>query len=282
MNNMIVALLLKTFKSKEIWVLIILLVLFIGMAFLVKYTINDNSLEISVLASMIASIVILLFYRFFDAKDKINIDIFEKFGVKDLYSKKTEAVSDFTNSIKKAKKRVWAIGMTNGAFIREQQDHIANNLKKNDRLDVKIIYWDDCTKVIKQDNNKSIIDIQKALESQLSINCLNDINDGNSMKEIQDSIKQLKTKISVEHQERIEIGFLSIPSSFSCLLIDDDLYFFPFLCGRESNIAPMIRCDAQKDIGQPIVKHFEHIFKQKGIYTQIKLDSSSFDCKDKQ
>jgi hypothetical protein len=281
MNKMIVNLLITIFKMREVWILLIFLGLFMIIAVLVKNYIDNNSLEISVLSSMIASILILFFYRFFDGKDRINTELFEKFGIKDLYVKKTDAVDDFTDCIKKAKKRVWAIGMTNGAFIREQKDNIANILKSNDELDVKIVYWDDCTRVTKQENNKSIIDIQKALESQLSITCLNDISDSNTILTIQNSITQLKTKISAEHQERVEIGFLSIPSSFSCLLIDDDLYFFPFLCGKESNIAPMIRCHAQKDIGQPIVKHFEHIFEQKGIYTQIKLNSSSFDCKDK-
>ena len=280
MDKMIVNSIIKLFKMKEIWILLIFLSVFIVITVLIAY-IDNTSVILSVLTSIIASIIMLFVYRFFDGKDRINTDIFEKFGVKNLYSKKTDAVIDFTNCIKKAKKRVWAIGMTNGAFIREQKDYIADNLKENKELDVKIVYWDDCTKVIKLNNNKSIIDIQKALETQMSINCLNDINDSNTMKEIQDSIRQLKNKISVEHQGKVEIGFLSIPSSFSCLLIDDDLYFFPFLCGKESNIAPMIRCDAQKDIGQPIVKHFEHIFNQKGIYTQIKLDSSNFDCKDK-
>ncbi|WP_151950683.1 hypothetical protein [Aliarcobacter butzleri] len=279
MNKMIVNLLIGLFKMREVWILLIFLCLFIVITILLNY-IDNSSIILSVLSSIIASILILFCYRFFDGKDRINTKIFKKFGIKDLYSKKTDAVDDFTDCIKNAKKRVWAIGMTNGAFIREQKDNIANTLERNDGLDVKIVYWDDCTKVIKRDNNKSIIDIQKALESQLSINCLNDISDSNSIQTIQGSIVQLKAKISVEHQERVEIGFLSIPSSFSCLLIDNDLYFFPFLCGKESNISPMIRCHAKKDIGQPIVKHFEHIFEQKGIYTKIKLNSSNFDCRD--
>ena len=62
MNKMIVNLLITIFKMREVWILLIFLGLFMIIAVLVKNYIDNNSLEISVLSSMIASILILFFY----------------------------------------------------------------------------------------------------------------------------------------------------------------------------------------------------------------------------
>jgi len=277
MNNFIYDTFVKLIKTNEVILLLLSIIVLVIIVILIELANVQDTIAISVLSSMMASILILIIYKLLDAKKDTILKIYNKYGLKNLYSKKTDATDDFSKKIMQAKNRIWAIGMTNKSFIKQQKENLNVILKKQDNIDIKIIYWNDCTLIEKQDKiSKSIIDVQLALENQNSITCTSDINSQNTIREIHNSIQILKQDIDENKYPKIEIGFLSVPSSFSCLVIDDDIFFFPFLSGNESNISPMILCDAKKEVGKPIINHFTYIFKQKWYYNSKKLSDNSF------
>jgi hypothetical protein len=277
MNQRIYSIFLKAVKTKEMIILFIFIILLAIIAILINFIIVKDTILISILSSMIASILILIIYKLLDAKKDSILDVYNKYGLKNIYSKKTDATSDFTDNILKAKNRVWAIGMTNKSFIKQQKENINNILKKKKPIDIKIIYWNDCTVIGGQDNiSKSIIDVQLALENQNSLKCTADITEHKTIRDIHTSIKKLQESIDIVNHANIEIGFLSVPSSFSCLVVDDNVYFFPFLSNHESNISPMILCDANKTIGVSIINHFKYIFDQQVYYISKKLNDKTF------
>lgn len=263
----------QTFKSGKTIVFFIILALLTIITVITNSGTEDKSIFITaVLPSIVASLVIIFVYQLIDAKEKTIVDIYNQFGLKNIYVKKADATADFKDDIRKAKQKIWAIGMTNKSFLRDQTDNIVKALEKKE-LDIKIVYWNDCVQMGKKEEIcNSIIDIQSALEKNSeSINPLNTIQDINT------AIKRLQSKVHGEVQDFVEVGFLSTPSSFSCLVVDDNVYFFPFLNSCESNITPFLLCDANKSIGKAIIDHFKTTFQNKTFYISRKL-SDYEDC----
>lgn len=285
MNKFICRIIVSFFKKSENTILALmtlLLLIILACLFFLADKIGTNAFTIftAIICSIIASIVILIIYSLIDKKKETIIDIYNKFGLTNLYEKKTDAVADFNEALKKCKQRVWAIGITNKAFIKQQKNSFNNLIENNCSIDIKIVFWDDCSKIV--NNNevfKSIIDVQLALENQLSISCFNDILEQKLYKDIINTLKEIDNEIKEEYKENIEIGFITSPSNFSCLVIDDNVFFYPFLSTGESNSTPMILCDAKGIIGKSILEHYEYLFKSKPYYRNYKLKTISENLK---
>ncbi len=285
MNKLICSTIVGFFKKSENTILslvTLLLLIILACLFFLADKMGPNAFTIftAIICSIVASIIILIIYNLIDKKKETIIDIYNKFGLTNLYEKKTDAVADFNKALKKCKQRVWAIGITNKAFIKQQKNSFNNLIENNCSIDIKIVFWDDCSKIVKNNEvNKSIIDVQLALENQLSISCFNDIREQNLYIDIISTLKEINNEIKEEFKKNIEIGFITSPSNFSCLVIDDNIFFYPFLSTGESNLTPMISCDADGIIGKSILEHYEYLFKSKPYYRNYKLNTISENLK---
>ena len=186
-------------------------------------------------------------------------DLVDEQGLKNIFTQRgsENAVKTYADLIRNADKRVWAIGMTNRHFLRQHTHTLLEGLKTKD-LDVVISFWNPSAtlRVPLEDasedaqTERSIIEVQATLEQGASPNT----DWANLVAEVElEFIKRLDELPSIAGQ--VKILHCSHTSNFTCLVIDTDLFFFPFLDGTDSTNDPIIHCQTTRGIGRRIELH---------------------------
>lgn len=199
-------------------------------------------------------------------------EVIDKNGIKHVYYQRggEKIISIYKELIKNSKKRVWAIGMTNNHFCEQHFKNVLDlmEVRRGDftsgkHIDFIISFWDanicffDCNKQVSTHN---ILELQTFIEK-------GSFPRSSWSKMIGDKQQDLIRKI--ESRKKINGNFkiinLSIPTNFTCFIIDDDVFFFPYLSGPDSTTDPTIHCDANKGIGLSIVNHIQKITSTKEV-----------------
>jgi hypothetical protein len=204
------------------------------------------------------------------ANDLYFEEIHTKFGVKKIYQKRGDEITGrlYKAKIEKAKSRIWAIGMSNGAFLTQNLDTLRNLLLIGE-LDVRIAFWDPYLVVKRSAGNLLdpqdefefyAMDIQHKLEGNATAQR------EHWAEEIEGRVKNIFDELG-ELSAKIHVYLTAIPTNFTCLITDDDIFFFPFLGAMGSWEQPTIHISANTEIGGMIVNHFNALLSERCFAT---------------
>lgn len=183
--------------------------------------------------------------------------IIDGFGVKEIYDQRgcSEIKEVYKLQISESTKRIWAFGMTNRHFVDQHFNKIIELITSKD-IDVLITYWNPSAYLVDESNGKKshILEIQQKLEGNAAY-------DADWKKSIEKDQARLIERVSklAGTKGTLRVANITTPSNFSCLIIDDDIFFFPFLAGPESTNDPMLYCSGSVGIGKAIFTHFSKI-----------------------
>jgi hypothetical protein len=240
---------------------------------------------LSVCGSVFASFLFLCIQSALSALRGANSDVYrlayddlvEKHGVKTVFSQRgsEEVKALYKKLLTSPRRRIWAIGMTNKHFVEQHMSAVVSTLKTHE-IDAIIAFWDPATTLAVKHNGgktRSIIEAQSALEGT----------PGSRWDDVI-STRQRRIVDAMSGQAirgQLRIVNISLTTSFSCFVIDDDIFFFPFLAHADSTNDPTIHCVATGSIGISLIAHFtkllEHseicatAFEQKGATVVVKL-----------
>ena len=227
-----------------------------------------------VTGSVLAAAIFLCLQRFISfvqgaeevTTNAIYDNIFMEQGIIKVFDQRgsTEIRKEYVNSIKKAKERIWAFGMTNRQFIDQHEDMIVKAMQRKE-LDVIIGYWDPEAKIEIGGFSNSLVNIQHDLEEP----AFGDKDQVEKIRARQNKTRGKIIKAKNKIKGKIKIYNMTLPSSFSCMVADDDVYFFPYLAGPESSNDPMILCTAEKGVGRSIVNHYSAILGNKELVKEV-------------
>jgi hypothetical protein len=234
---------------------------------------GDKMVTLSIFTSMLAGLTVFLTIELFQkiflnsTKNSYKIfydDIFGKHGLEDIFPKRG-INEEYSKRILKAKTRIWAIGMTNGNLLQHQLDNILKRVSSESSLDVKFSFWASKTNLQKEYNLTKTISL---INQQLHIEDGTGIHDDlieSRHSEIINKYDNFKNKKS----GNLSIVEVSLPTNFSCFIIDDDVFFFPFLSTVESTSSPIILCNLNRGIGKEIFNHLNKIFGKDEVTKSI-------------
>jgi len=255
------------------WLAAIVLILF-STLILVIFEGRDTSFELwflskatymAVAGSLLASALFWILHHVISslekARDNVSTEYFQKmhndWGLVEIFGQRGEPDVQklYKSLIKKSTKRIWAIGMTNGSCIDQHLALILERCSKVPDIDVKLVYWDPGTKItVRQEPAVAIMEIQARLElkSATSTDWVTKMEA--HLEFVTDSIRDAGSLRSV-----IRIYKLSLVTNISCFIIDEHVFFFPFLARSASNLDPHMHFSSEKGIGELITQHYAAI-----------------------
>jgi len=210
----------------------------------------------------------------------------EDIGLNTVYMLKggDQACEEYKKAIARARKRIWAVGMSNRNFSRQHVGTILDLLKRNPTLDVVIAFWNPDAYLsietygkAQPEERRSAGDSIKIKSDQVAVSVaasptlklpvfvaqsMLEERAPDSAKEIRDRQNELKNLIAKESsliRGNLRIVNLSMVTYISCMIIDQDVFFFPYLSGDDSNGSPMIYCDSSRGVGQQVAGHIDNI-----------------------
>lgn len=220
---------------------------------------------LSIAGSLVASAAFLFIHNVLtllqQAKTQVPMDYYEVihngFGIKWIYSQRggSDIQELYRKLISNAKERVWAIGMTNNSFLAQHEDLVLSKCKTLSGFEMRLVFWNPATKlVVNGVDSYCIFDVQNKLEEKID----SEINWG---LKIDKRIDLVNKKIA---DAKISPGVakvykLSLVTNASCFIIDDDIFYFPFLSRSNSNLDPHIRLSAKNGLGKLIFEHYSYI-----------------------
>jgi hypothetical protein len=239
---------------------------------------NDKELTLSIFTAILTGAIVFLLIELFskiflagkkESSELFLKEIFIKHGLEDIFS--ARGINDeYEKRILKAKNRIWAIGMTNSNLKKYQLSNILSRISSNENIDVVISFWAHDSKFhieyISQ-NEISIINQQLLIEDKKTIGQNVITGSCNEIKAEYQKIKNLKAG-------NLKLVEMTLPSNFTCFIIDDDVFFFPFLSTVESTSSPTILCNINRGIGKDIFEHFRNVLAKEEV-TKIVYDSKS-------
>lgn len=215
----------------------------------------------SVLASTIFLCIQWLISKLQEAEKDTYLFSYERLvdlnGIKDIHSQRgnPEILALYRKCVENAERRIWAIGMTNRHF---KNQHYSNALvlAQKSKIDIKIAFWHPSVSLVNDDTGAkiNILELQQKLEG--GIQYYADWKKG--IEEVQNEIILLAKKDKLIGEVGI-YNFMTA-ANISCFIIDDDVFFFPFLARTESTNDPMIHCTAEIGVGKTIDEHFGKLF----------------------
>jgi hypothetical protein len=182
----------------------------------------------------------------------------ENYGVKEAFvSRGDEKIKvRYDDLISKATQRVWAIGMSNKCF-HERHKHTVQKILCSRAVDIRVVFWDPQTSIHRSEPNNldmRILDIQNTLEGNIEIEDKWEDDIGERYKSLFNGIN------NNEIRGNMSVFYWSLPTNFSCMVVDSSVFFFPYLAAGESWQQPMLYSSSQTGIGKNIVKHLTKIF----------------------
>lgn len=161
----------------------------------------------------------------------------------------------YEKCIGRAKTRVWAIGMTNLSFFSNHNERIKDLLESR-QVDVRVAFWDPRSRIVRgasSDLNLHLLDIQSSLEGEAER--------GETWERtIRDRYTPLLKAVEQGSvRGKLRVYYLTMPTNFSCLVVDDDVFFFPFLSRTQSWQQPILHASASAGVGAKIIDHLNLI-----------------------
>jgi hypothetical protein len=252
-------------------IIVVLVIPLITAEKFIVYISKDITLSVacSILAGAITFIIIEFFSRVFHAgkKDSLEIyydELFIQQGLESVFTSRG-INHEYEKRILKAKHRILAIGMTNSNLIQKQLDNIVSRVAAIKSIEVIISFWSADSSFIKtyeKDKEISIINQQLLIETGQKI-------DENSICAKYDKIKNKCQEKLKSNTGNLKIVEMTLPSNFTCFIIDDDVFFFPFLANVDSTSSPIILCNIHRGIGSQITQHIEKILSEPEITRTI-------------
>ena len=176
-------------------------------------------------------------------------------GIRDIYLQRgdDDASVSYGQLIRAARERVWAVGMTNHKFT---EQHLSQVLTKDQaHFDAVVAFMDPNAVILKNGVPQNMLEMQLVLEGK-----------GTSSQQVKDRQRRIEGDCTaMPFGGRLRILNLRYPTQFSCLVIDDDVFFFPFLAGRESSDDPIVRCSSRHGLGEKIVRHCAEVFSTQTV-----------------
>lgn len=202
-------------------------------------------------------------------------DLADRCGLKSLFSQRggDDVISLYSSLISRARSRVWAVGMTNRHFLLQHKDALIEVLRSH-QVDVRISFWDPTAAIQCNGEQQTLIGLQDRAETGR----LHSSSDWNRV--ITDRQRAFAGEIAAAGSLRGHVRIFNTrsPAAFSCLLVDDDLFFFPFLAMLESTNHPTIRCDAMTGIGKDITQHVSLLLATELLSTVVYHRHENEDC----
>ncbi|MEU1599334.1 hypothetical protein ABZ468_42675 [Streptomyces sp. NPDC005708] len=189
-------------------------------------------------------------------------EIVEEQGILEVFSQRGDdrVLALYERLISDAESRIWAIGMTNGHFVHQHLQEICARLHRQP-LDVVIAFWDPDTTVSRptapgsSSASVNLLSVQSQLEGKhISSDDLKQ-----TVRVRQEQVQEAVDRIGTQLAGRVRIVDITHVANFTCLIVDDQVFFFPFLAGPDSTNNPTLRCSAQGQIGRAICRHVEHL-----------------------
>lgn len=230
-----------------------------------KWLAVSKATYMAVAGSLLASALFWILHHVINsleqARDSVPSEYFEKihneWGLVEIFGQRGEqdAQKLYKTLIAKSTKRIWAIGMTNGSCIDQHLVLILERCRKVPDIDVKLVYWDPDTKItVCQQPPVAIMEIQARLESKSATSTDWESKMDAHFKFVTSSILDAGPLWS-----DIGIYKLSLVTNISCFIIDNHVFFFPFLARSASNLDPHMHFYSEKGIGELIAKHYASI-----------------------
>jgi len=216
----------------------------------------------SVLAAFIFSLLVWIIELLGQAKTRFHEEYYNSIGrtqgVKDVISQRGDdnTVNLYSKCLKKARTRAWAIGMSNNHLVRQHTD-VFLELIQSHEIDIVIVFWSPFTKLLTPKhpvNQRCVLAAQEMIENEVPT----DTNWETIIQGRQDDLKRvIGTALNI--RGRFRIINISGVTNFSCFILDDEVFFFPFLRGPDSTNEPTIRCDATLGIGKRVMEHIDRL-----------------------
>ncbi|MCA6128689.1 hypothetical protein [Thalassolituus oleivorans] len=217
----------------------------------------------SILASSLFWVVNRVIHLLDTSQKSVVNDYFkhthDEFGLKHIFDQRggQDILNLYKELLTKAERRIWAIGMTNQSFTQQHLPIILQRCEHISGIEVKLLFWNPNAKIVVKDFPPTHIhEIQTKLEHKAN-------SETNWISKVDGYLNSLKSQISAygELKGRIDIYYITMPTNISCLVVDDDIFFFPFLSRGSSNLDPHMHFDATRGIGKIIVEHYDEVLK---------------------
>jgi hypothetical protein len=214
-----------------------------------------------------------------------------------------QATKEYKRAIKEARERIWAIGMSNKHFTLQHMDTILDLIKRESSLEVVIAFWNpDAYLTVRKngpDTRQSRTGQGRSGKLTPKRSSHNSTREGpttadailkratdplaeglpafvvqatlegrapGTAQEIRKRQSDIRERIEKEKSQikgNIKIINLSMVTYISCMIMDRDVFFFPYLCGADSNDSPMFYCDATRGVGEQIYLHVKKLLTDK-------------------
>lgn len=228
----------------------------------------EKAVALSIMVSIAASAIfffIVEFFRFlFDralSKELQKLKMLEEtHGIEKIYLSKSEpeVINDYKSTISNAKKRIWALGLSNNQFVEQHLASIKDRMHKHNDLDVRVVFFDPDARVSRKEE---IVDYPL-------VNLFDYPHNIYESNKREYDIYKFSKKITSDKEVQVKAYFALIPSYFSMMVVDDKVFFFPFLVlPEDASSNPVMVINANTKFGNRLVDHVEH------------LTSNSFLCK---
>ena len=178
-------------------------------------------------------------------------------GVKNVFVQRggKEALSAYEKALQTASHRIWAVGLSNRRFLNHQIDALHAALTRaRKHIDVKVVFADPDCRLRIGTREISILDVQTHLEdkTEAAVDWHTVINDGI------DRLRRLPTGPGAGH---LSVYLLRSPCFFTCLVVDDEVFFFPMVARAGSSQDPTIHVCAKGPLGTSIIDHLEGLVR---------------------
>jgi len=223
----------------------------------------------SVLAAAILLIVQELTQLVKGAEDTVYKNIYHDFvenhGLMAIFPQRGDvaAVEAYKISIGQAHLRIWAFGMTNRHFLEQHTEAVIKRLSTVDDIDIRVIFWNPSANIRVSDQNvdeRSLLDVQDSIEKQSSTpSSLSHL-----VREKQQKLQE-RVALVVNPRGMMQIVDVAHGANYSCLIVDDAVFFFPFVSGPDSTNNPTIKCCAAAGIGRAIFEHCKILLSHEGV-----------------
>lgn len=172
----------------------------------------------------------------------------DQYGISDALLNKSgdNAIELYRKSIQEAKIRVWAMGISNNQFIDQHWTNIKARKLQEPLLNVTVLFFD-------PESTVSRIGIQ---EGTPLINLFDFPEATYNSDKRASNVHKHSREIALD-SIRPSVYLVTLPSYFSMMVVDDRVFFFPFLAIAEDAAShPILVLDANKNLGERLVKHF--------------------------
>lgn len=199
-------------------------------------------------------------------------NIAEDFGLLSIFAQRgqDDAQAIYATLLKGAHNRVWAFGITNKHFLQQHSSTLVD-LMRHRQIDIVISFWDPLATLSvstpDQTSTEGIIQLQHRLEGAGPYSADWDGHVQRCIDKIAGDLAQLSKPTG-----RLRVFAVAHAANFTSLVIDDHVFFFPFLVGPDSTNDPMLHVTADRGLGKRIVRHYETVIAAQSV-ARILFDS---------